>query len=50
METRALYDKIVSNTGSTDADIEVYLRDALRGMLKDKIQSMIQLEKEAFKK
>lgn len=49
-ETRALYDKIVSNTGSTDKDIEKYLRDALGVMLKDKILEMQSLQDKAFKK
>ena len=47
-ETRSLYDKIVSNTGSTDEDIEVYLKAALGHMLKDKIQSMKKLQEEVF--
>jgi hypothetical protein len=49
-ETRALYDKIVSNTGSTDKDIEKYLRDALGAMLKDKILEMQDLQDSVFKK
>lgn len=47
-ETRHLYDRIVSNTGSSDADIEVYFREALGGMLKDKIKEMQTLESSAF--
>ena len=43
-ETRSLYDQIVSNTGSTDADVEVYLRQALRHLLKDKVRAMQELE------
>jgi ABC-type Zn2+ transport system substrate-binding protein/surface adhesin len=48
-ETRLLYSKVVANTGSTDADIEVYLKKSLHQLLKEKIQSMIQLEGEIFK-
>jgi uroporphyrinogen-III synthase len=44
-ETRALYDKIVSNTGSTDDEVEVYFRKALEGMLDDKIREMQNLQK-----
>lgn len=39
-ETRRLYDQIVSNTGATDADIEVHLRAALAQVLKGKIEQM----------
>ncbi len=49
-ETRSLYDKIVSNTGSSDEDIEKYFRDALGVMLKDKIKEMQELQDDAFKK
>jgi hypothetical protein len=43
-ETRLLYDKIVSNTGSTDDEVEVYFRDALKRMLNDKIDEMKKLQ------
>jgi hypothetical protein len=43
-ETRSLYDQIVANTGSTDVDIEVYFREALKHMLRDKIRAMQKLE------
>lgn len=46
--TRELYDRIVSNTGSTDADVERYLKDALQLLLDGKIQEMEQLRKNAF--
>lgn len=49
-ETRELYDKIVSNTGSTDQDVEVYLKDSLQSLLKDKIQAMMKLETSVFGK
>jgi hypothetical protein len=47
-ETRRLYETIVSNTGSSDADIEVHFREALGAMLKEKIKSMQALEASAF--
>lgn len=47
-ETRKLYDRIVSNTGSSDAEIERYFREALGAMLKDKIKEMQTLEAAAF--
>jgi hypothetical protein len=39
-ETRRVYDRIVSNTGASDADIEVHLRTALASVLKGKIEEM----------
>lgn len=39
-ETRQLYDRIVSNTGATDQDIEVHLRTALASVLEAKIDEM----------
>lgn len=47
-ETREIYDKIVSNTGSTDEDVEKYLRDSLKILLRDKIKSMQNLEESMF--
>lgn len=44
-ETRQLYDLIVSNTGSTDEDLEKYLKDTLKMLLSDRIKSMQELEK-----
>lgn len=44
-ETRSLYDQVVANTGSTDEDVEVYFREALKHLLRDKIKSMQKLEK-----
>ncbi len=44
-ETRGLYDQIVANTGSTDEDVAVYFREALKHMLQDKIKAMQDLEK-----
>ena len=47
-ETRTLYSKVISNTGSTDEDLEVYLKQSLHQLLKEKIKTMVQLEKEIF--
>jgi hypothetical protein len=44
-ETAHLYQQIVSHTGSTDADIEPYLRAALKRMLKDRIIRMERLHR-----
>jgi hypothetical protein len=43
--TAHLYHQIVSNTGSTDADVEPYLRAALKKMLKDRIAQMERLHR-----
>ncbi|MCO4793845.1 MAG: hypothetical protein KC493_09040 [Bacteriovoracaceae bacterium] len=43
-ETRQLYDLIISNTGSTDDDLETYLKKGLKDLLRDKIKSMQKLE------
>jgi hypothetical protein len=45
-ETRSLYDQIVANTGSTDVEVEVYFREALKHMLRDKIKAMQKLEEQ----
>ena len=39
------YEKIVSHTGSTDADIEPYLRAALKKMLKERIARLERLHR-----
>ncbi len=44
-ETRRIYDKIVSNTGATDADLEKYIVKALKELLKIRIKEMQDLEK-----
>jgi hypothetical protein len=49
-ETKKLYDQIVSNTGTSDADIERYFREALGQMLKDKIEKMKDLQSKSFGK
>jgi hypothetical protein len=43
-ETRNLYDQIVANTGSTDVDVEIYFREALKHLLRDKIKAMQKLQ------
>lgn len=47
-ETHRLYEQVISNTGSTDEDLEKYLRTALGSLLRDKIAAMQELEKAAF--
>ena len=44
-ETAHLYRQVVSNTGATDADVEPYLRGALKAMLKDRIAAMEKLHR-----
>ncbi len=44
-QTAHLYQQIVSHTGSTDADVEPYLRAALKKMLKDRIAQMERLHR-----
>jgi hypothetical protein len=44
-ETKNLYETIISNTGSTDEDLEVYIRSGLKDLLKDRIKEMQALEK-----
>ncbi len=44
-ETAELYRQVVSNTGSTDAEVEPYLRAALKRMLKDRITQMERLHR-----
>jgi hypothetical protein len=43
-ETKELYNLVISNTGSTDEDLETYLKDGLKNLLADKIESMQQLK------
>ena len=45
-ETRDLYDLVISNTGSSDQDLEVYLKVAIKELLKNKIDYMVKLHKE----
>lgn len=44
-ETRQIYDRVVSNTGATDADLEKYIVQALKELLKVRIKEMQDLEK-----
>ena len=39
-ETKELYDRIISMSANVDADLEPYLRDALKNMLKSHISQM----------
>ena len=49
-ETRALYEKIVSNTGTEDDEVEVYFRESLKDLLANKIKEMERLQKDVFGK
>lgn len=48
-DTYRLYDKVVSNTGCTDVDLEKYFRKSLRDLLENRILAMQELEKELHK-
>jgi len=48
-ETRKLYDLIISNTGSNDGDLEIYFKEALKGLLRDRIKDMQELEEKLSK-
>ena len=45
-KTRELYDKIISNTGSTDKDIEPLLVDVLKKLLKIRLEKISALKTE----
>ena len=45
-ETRRIYDKVVSNTGATDQDLERYIVKALKELLKGRIKVMQDLERD----
>ena len=47
-KTRGIYDQIISNTGSTDTDVEKYLCESLKQLLADKIEAMKKLQGEVF--
>lgn len=49
LETRALYDKIISISPRGDEDMEPYLRDALKNMLDRYIKEMQQLHEDIGK-
>lgn len=42
-ETKELYDMIISNTASSDSELEKYLKDSLKSLLKEKIDYMIKI-------
>lgn len=44
-ETKDIYDTIISNTASTDEDLEKYLRSSLKSLLKEKIDYMVNIHK-----
>ena len=44
--TRTLYDKVMSNTGSSDTELEPYLQRAFQEFLKDKVKAIRELEEE----
>lgn len=44
-ETRELYDRVISMSSNGDADLEPYLRAALKNMLKEHIEQMQSLHK-----
>jgi hypothetical protein len=45
VETKDLYDMIVSNTASSDSELEKYLRQSLKALLKEKIEYMTNIHK-----
>lgn len=49
-ETLRLFQKVVGFTNGVDADFEPFFREALHSYLKNKIENMQKLEKQAFKK
>jgi hypothetical protein len=49
-ETRKLYDRIVANAGTSDADIEKVFRESLGVLLRAKIKEMQSLETAEFGK
>lgn len=44
-ETKEIYDMIISNTASTDEDLEKYLRKSLKDLLQEKIDYMMGIHK-----
>lgn len=44
-ETKELYDLIISNTASSDSELELFLKESLKKLLKEKIDYMIELHK-----
>ena len=49
-DTADLYDKIVSNTGTSDSDLEDYFKEALGKLLEKKISEMQALADLSFRK
>ena len=49
-ETKSIYDQVVSNTGAKDEDIEPYLLEALKELLRERIKEMERLHKSLSKK
>ena len=47
-KTHQLYSQIVSNTGTTDAEIEPYFKSSLEKLLTKKIKQMQDLHKKEF--
>lgn len=45
-KSRQLYDKVVANTGATDADIEPFLVEVLRKLLDERLQKIKNLKME----
>jgi hypothetical protein len=43
-ETKELYDLVMANTGSSDQELEKYLKMALKSLLEDKIKYMESLK------
>ncbi|MGB0454547.1 MAG: hypothetical protein ACPGJV_12640 [Bacteriovoracaceae bacterium] len=39
-ETKELYDLVISNTGSSDQELEKYLKQGLKSLVQDKIEMM----------
>lgn len=44
-ETRDVYDMVISNTSSSDEELEKYLKQSLKSLLKEKIDYMIEIHK-----
>ncbi|MCF8059562.1 MAG: hypothetical protein K9K67_09715 [Bacteriovoracaceae bacterium] len=44
-ETKEVYDMVISNTASSDEELEKYLRESLKSLLKEKIDYMINIHK-----
>lgn len=47
-ETKDIYNLVVSNTGSSDEELEPFLKKALGELLNERIKSMQSLAKKAF--